>query len=80
MANDEIGPPISFEHEIKPLFREGDRRAMLSHFDLWSREDVSKHADRILRSVRSGVMPCDEAWPSEKVSLLERWVESGTPA
>src|SRR5262245_2864883 len=50
----------SFDSDIKPLFREGDRNAMLSLFDLWSHDDVSRNASRILGAVRSGSMPCDE--------------------
>jgi hypothetical protein len=37
-----------FESQIKPLFRESDRDAMERHFDLWSHDDVSEHADAIL--------------------------------
>jgi hypothetical protein len=33
--------PISFERDIKPLFREGDRQAMKWAFDLWSYDDVA---------------------------------------
>jgi len=40
---------------IKPLFRERDRQAMQSRFDLWSYDDVSRHAEVILtRRVGSG--------------------------
>jgi hypothetical protein len=69
---------ISFETDIKPLFREGDRSAMLFAFDLWSRDDVSRHSDAILDAVRSGSMPCDETWPEEKVDLLQRWIDGGS--
>jgi hypothetical protein len=70
----------SFERDIRPLFRERDRGAMMSHFDLWSHDDVSANADAILDQVRSGSMPCDSSWPSDQVDLLERWVQAGTPA
>ena len=70
----------TFENDIKPLFRDRDRGAMLSQFDLWSYDDVSENANRILEAVRDGVMPCDGAWPSEQVDLLQDWVESGKPA
>ena len=69
-----------FESDVKPLFREGDRRAMLFAFDLWSHEDVSAHADAILKSVASGAMPCDTAWPPEQVAVFRAWLESGKPA
>jgi hypothetical protein len=74
------GAPVGFEADIKPLFREGDRRSMLSAFDLWSYADVSAHADAILRSVATGAMPCDTDWPPEQVAVFRRWVESGKPA
>ena len=72
--------PISFEEQIKPLFREGDRQAMTWAFDLWSYEDVSRNSDAILQRLRNGTMPCDGAWPNEQVTVFQAWVEAGTPA
>ena len=69
-----------FENEIKPLFNARDRGSMLSHFDLWSYDDVSTHADAILHSVSTGSMPCYGQWPAEHVDLLRRWAEGGKPA
>ena len=69
----------SFEKDVKPLFRESDREAMLQAFDLWSFNDVTANADRILGAVSAGSMPCDGEWPSEKVDLLRRWIDEGTP-
>ncbi|MDX6426836.1 MAG: hypothetical protein QOD52_2241 [Gaiellaceae bacterium] len=71
---------VRFETDVKPLFREGDRRAMKFAFDLWSHEDVSKNADAILDRLESGTMPCDRAWPPEQVGLFRRWIEGGTPS
>jgi hypothetical protein len=68
----------SFENDIKQLFRESDRAAMLSLFDLWSFADVTSNAGRILAAVSAGSMPCDLQWSSEKVDLLTRWIDSGT--
>jgi hypothetical protein len=68
-----------FESEIKELFRERDRRAMLSRFDLWSYDDVSSRADAILEAVRTGAMPCDGAWPGERVERFSSWVDGGKP-
>ena len=76
-ANDE---PLSFASDIKPLFRERDRQSMQSHFDLWSYGDVQAHASDILERVQNGSMPCDAAWPAERVQMFKRWVESDTPA
>jgi hypothetical protein len=73
------GAALSFEHDIKPLFREGDRDAMLFLFDLWALADVRRHANRILPAVRAGVMPCDGQWSDEQVALLEHWIDTGTP-
>ena len=70
----------SFEDDIKPLFRESDRTAMLSAFDLWSFDDVTSNAARILGALDSGSMPCDTRWSAEQVDLLRRWIDGGTPA
>jgi hypothetical protein len=72
--------PMRFEEDIKPLFREGDRNSMRFAFDLWSPNDVSTHADAILSRLEAGTMPCDEAWPSERVAVFRQWIEAGKPA
>jgi len=69
----------AFEGDIKSLFQERDRAAMLDLFDLWSSDDVRANADAILAAVRAGSMPCVMPWSNAKVDLLERWVDSGTP-
>ncbi len=73
-ADDE---PVRFEKHIKPLFRRRDRQSMKFAFDLWTFEDVSTNAPAILERVRNGTMPCDGAWPPEKVDAFERWTTSG---
>jgi hypothetical protein len=72
--------PISFDRDIKPLFRDRDRESMSSHFDLWSHDDVTRASDAILARLRDGSMPCDGAWPDERVALFEDWVAAGKPA
>jgi hypothetical protein len=72
--------PISFEQDIKPLFREYDRESMERAFDLWSHDDVVRNSDAILARLGEGTMPRDGAWPEEQVALLQRWVDAGTPA
>jgi len=74
------GEAVSFERQVKPLFRSRDRDAMLSHFDLWSYEDVSTHAGAIGAQLRAGTMPCDGAWPPEQIQVFQRWVETEMPA
>jgi hypothetical protein len=70
-------PGISFDADIKPLFREKDRDSMRGAFDLWSYADVKAHAAAIAEHVKNGSMPCDGAWPQDRVELFERWVEQG---
>ena len=69
----------SFATDIKTLFRPLDRESMKVHFDLWSYEDVSRHAQAILDRLQKGTMPCDGAWSSEKVDVFHRWVSAGNP-
>jgi hypothetical protein len=69
----------TFERDIKRLFRESDRTAMVDFFDLWSYDDVKANADAIVAAVRGGVMPCDAPWPGEEVNLLQRWIDGGMP-
>jgi len=42
-------------------------------FDLWSYADVTAHAAGILDRLRNGTMPCDGAWPQDRVELFDRW-------
>ncbi|MBV9204516.1 MAG: CDGSH iron-sulfur domain-containing protein [Actinobacteria bacterium] len=69
--------PVSFAAHIKPLFREHDRKSMAFAFDLWSQDDVQAHAAGILERLVNGTMPCDGAWPAEKIQVFQRWTESG---
>jgi hypothetical protein len=72
--------PLSFDQDIKPLFREHDRDAMKWAFDLWSYDDVVANDDAILGKLKDGSMPCDGAWRDEQVALFQRWIEAGTRA
>jgi hypothetical protein len=74
------GGKLSFDRDIKPLFRSKDRDAMLRAFDLFDYDDVVENADAIVGSLRSGQMPCDDAWPAEQVATLQQWIDQGTPA
>ncbi len=71
---------VSYATDIKPLFREKDQESMQSAFDLWSYDDVSANADAILAAVKAGKMPCDGAWPADKVQAFQSWVDAGKPA
>lgn len=72
-------PEISFDADIKPLFREKDRDSMRGSFDLWSYADTKAHAEPIAKRLKDGSMPCDGPWPPERIALFERWIEIGTP-
>jgi hypothetical protein len=74
------GATLSFAQDIKPLFRAKDRDSMLRAFDLFEYSDVAAHADAIVGAVRSGKMPCDGAWPADRVETLQRWIDEGKPA
>lgn len=71
---------LSFERDIKPLFRTKDRDSMLAAFDLFDYDDVVENADAIVGALRSEQMPCDGPWPGEQVDKLQEWIDAGTPA
>jgi hypothetical protein len=72
---------LSFERDIRPLFRERDRASMLdvANFDLWAPGDVAENSQAILERLENGSMPCDRAWSEEQVALFRRWVGAGMP-
>jgi hypothetical protein len=74
-----VDEPVYFDEHVKALFRSLDRDAMTWAFDLWSYDDVATNAQGILQRVLAGTMPCDSAWPAEKVDVFARWVDNGTP-
>jgi len=74
------GRELSFERDIKHLFRAKDRDSMLSFFDLHDHADVSKHADAIIGSLLTGRMPCDGTWPEDQLAKLQQWIDAGKPA
>jgi CDGSH-type Zn-finger protein/truncated hemoglobin YjbI len=74
------GDDVTFAAHIKSLFRASDRKSMSFAFDLWSYDDVRKHAEQIAQRLRDGTMPCDGAWPKEKVDVFMRWIDTGYSA
>jgi CDGSH-type Zn-finger protein/truncated hemoglobin YjbI len=69
--------PVGFDKHVKLLFRERDRKSMRFVFDLWEYDDVKANAPAILERLRDGTMPCDGAWPRDRVDAFERWVATG---
>ena len=71
---------VSFEDDIRPLFRDDDVDAMSWAFDLGLYEDVRVNAEAIYDRVADGSMPCDEPWSEERVQVFRDWIDAGTPA
>jgi hypothetical protein len=71
---------ISFERDIRPLFRDKDRVRMEWAFDLWRYEDVKENAAGILERLEVGDMPCDESWSPEQIDRFRRWMNEGMAA
>lgn len=72
-------PALTFERDIRGLFREKDVRSMINQggFDLSLYEDVEPRADRILERLEAGDMPCDGAWPADRVEIFRQWIAGG---
>ena len=71
---------VGYESDIRPIFREKDIGSMSRAFNLASYDDVRTNAQKILARVSDGSMPCDGAWPKERVELFRSWVDAGCPA
>jgi hypothetical protein len=68
---------LSFDRDVRPLFRDEDVDAMEFAFDLASHEDVQHWAEAIYERLAEGSMPCDGAWPEDRVRLFRRWIDEG---
>jgi hypothetical protein len=69
--------PLSFERDIRPLFRDDDVESMEFAFNLRSYEDVSTSADAIYERLSEGSMPCDGEWPEDQVRRFRAWIDQG---
>lgn len=79
-TNGEDTTALSFETDIKGLFRETpDRSVMLAiaQFDLHKFEDVTNRADQILARLEDGSMPCDGKWSDDLISTFKKWIDDG---
>jgi hypothetical protein len=70
---------ISFETDIRPLFRDSpDVDTMQGYgLDLSSYEDVKARASDIYERLEDESMPCDQPWPQDRLALFKRWMEEG---
>jgi hypothetical protein len=71
--------PLSFAKDIRPLFRDTPDVEEMKTFglDLSSFEEVKASADAIYTTLADGSMPCDGAWPKDRIDLFKRWVDEG---
>jgi hypothetical protein len=70
---------MSFDQDIRSLFREEDVAEMSFAFDLSSYEDVCEHAEEIHTRLADGTMPCDGPWPEQNVERFREWIDAGMP-
>jgi hypothetical protein len=68
---------LSFARDIRSLFRDEDIAAMRYAFDLGRYEDVKANAEGIYERVADGTMPCDKAWPADRIAHFRQWVDEG---
>jgi hypothetical protein len=70
---------VSFATEIRPLFRDSPDIDTMQGFglDLSSYDDVKARASEIYARLQDGSMPCDDAWPAERLALFKRWMDEG---
>jgi len=70
---------LSFASDIRPLFRDTpDVDSMKDYgLDLSSYAEVKARAKDIYSTLEDGSMPCDGAWPEDRVALFKRWMDEG---
>ncbi len=66
---------VSFAKDIRPLFRDSSDVDTMKEYglDLSSYTEVKAHAENIYARLTVGSMPCDGAWPAERIALFKRW-------
>src|SRR5262249_23628462 len=76
---EDMGEGVTYEQNIRPLFRERDIQSMSFAFDLSSYNDVRANAEAIYERLAAGSMPCDGRWPAEDVERFRTWIDNGSP-
>ena len=69
----------SFARDIRTLFREKDVDDMRFAFDLSEYDDVKSNATAIYDRLVDGSMPCDGAWPGDRIALFRQWMDEEYP-
>jgi hypothetical protein len=70
---------VTYEQDIRPLFRDRDVQSMSFAFDLSAYGDVRANAEAIYEKLADGSMPCDGRWPAEDVERFRTWIDNGSP-
>jgi Ferritin-like len=74
-----MGDRVTYEQDIRQLFRDRDIQSMSFAFDLSSYDDVRANAEAIYEKLAEGSMPCDSRWPAEDVDRFRTWIDNGSP-
>ena len=78
-TNDRAGSPITYENDIRPLFRMFDISSMKREggFDLSKYDDVKREAENIYRRLADKTMLCDRPWSDDNIALFRTWIDTG---
>jgi hypothetical protein len=76
---EQMGDQVTYEQDIRPLFRDRDIQSMSFAFDLASYDDVRANAEAIYEKLAAGTMPCDGRWQAEHVERFRTWIDNGSP-
>jgi hypothetical protein len=70
---------LSFAKDIRPLFRDTPDVDSMKNYglDLSSYAAVKAQAENIDARLTDGSMPCDGAWPQDRLDLFKRWTDEG---
>ncbi len=70
---------LSFAKDIRPLFRDTPDVDSMKEYglDLSSYFKVMAQAENIYARLQDGSMPCDGAWPEDRIALFKRWMDDG---
>jgi Ferritin-like len=78
-GKEQMADQVTYEQDIRPLFRDRDIQSMSFAFDLSSYNDVRTNAEAIYERLAAGSMPCDGRWPAEDVERFRTWIDNGSP-
>jgi hypothetical protein len=70
---------LGFAKDIRPLFRDTPDVSDMKKYglDLSSFNDVRERAETIYSTLLDGSMPCDGAWPPDRIAIFKRWMDEG---